>query len=240
MNPDAALPCKLRYSQRAKRLRLVVKATGAELVVPPFVGREQALAFFDQQRAWAERKFAELRAHHAAVQAIGPQSLVPGTTLPFQGREVPLEIVESTHRRTRVEFDGRFLIALPPGAPEQSEQRARAALFAWVKAWMLGEASRLAAVHAGCCGLHPRAIHIKRMKSRWGSCGAQGDINLNWLLAFAPPQVLEYVVVHELCHIRQRDHSAAFWNLVARHLPGWPAERQWLKRHGGELLRRFG
>ena len=78
------------------------------------------------------------------------------------------------------------------------------------------------------------------MKSRWGSCGPRNDINLNWLLAFAPPAVLEYVVVHELCHIRHRDHSARFWALVAQHLPGWAHERQWLKRQGGELLRRFG
>ncbi len=238
MTHDSRPSCKLRYSSRAKRLRLVVKATGAELVVPPSIGEDQALAFLDRHRGWAERKLAELRARSAPV--VQAPSLRTGTTVPFQGREVPLAIGEAAGRRIRVEFDGGFLISLPPGTPEQRDQRARLALFAWIKEWLLREAGLIAARHAGHYGLRPREIRVKRMKTRWGSCGARGDINLNWLLAFAPPSVLEYVVVHELCHIRHRDHSAAFWNLVARHLPGWQEERQWLKRNGGELLRRLG
>ncbi|BBL74789.1 M48 family metallopeptidase [Methylomagnum ishizawai] len=234
---DAAPGCRLRYSARAKRLRLVVKPAGAELVIPPGVGREQALAFMEQHRAWAERKLAEFRAR--AATATAPVGFLAGATLPFQGREVALDIVLSPDRRTRVEFDQGFRIALPATASGPTEQRVKAALSAWIKTWMADEAARIVARHAVRYGLEPRSIRIKRMKSRWGSCGARGDINLNWLLAFAPPTVLEYVVVHELCHLRRRDHSAAFWDLVARHLPGWLQERQWLKRHGGELLRRF-
>jgi predicted metal-dependent hydrolase len=234
---NGELPCALRRSPRAKRLRLVVKAEGAELVVPPSIGEEQALAFLSRHRAWAERKIAELRGR----LAVAPPSLIgAGATVPFQGREVPLVVAESPRRGSRVEFDGRFLVSIPQGAPEQVEPRVKAALYAWIEGWLRREADRIASSHAERHGLRPRQFRIKRMKTRWGSCGGQGDINLNWLLAFAPPPVLEYVVVHELCHLRHRDHSAAFWALVARHLPDWPERRQWLKRQGGELLRRFG
>jgi predicted metal-dependent hydrolase len=240
MPHDFPLPFELRYSRRARHLRLIVKVSGLELVAPCGVSEADALKFLHRHRAWAERKSAELRGRSAGLGQPQPQRLETGTTVPFQGREVPLVIDEAAGRRTRIDFDGRFLIAVPSSSPTESERHVRTALFAWIKAWLYGEASRIAARHAERFGLHPRDIRIKRMKSRWGSCGPRNDINLNWLLAFAPPSVLEYVVVHELCHIRHRDHSSRFWELVASHLPGWPQERQWLKRNGAELLRRFG
>lgn len=235
------LPFELRYSRRAKHLRLIVKSSGVELVAPCGISEAEALQFLHRHRDWAECKSAELRSRAAGLGQIQPQRLETGTTVPFQGREVPLVIGEATgRRRTRIDFDGRFLITIPPSSPAQAEQHARTALFAWIKEWLYGEAARIAACHAERFGLHPREIRIKRMKSRWGSCGPRNDINLNWLLALAPPTVLEYVVVHELCHIRHRDHSSCFWELVARHLPDWPQERLWLKGNGAELLQRFG
>ncbi|MGZ8242424.1 M48 family metallopeptidase [Methylomagnum sp.] len=232
------MPYIIRRSPRAKRLRLVVKPAGLELVIPPALDEAKALEFLHRHRDWAAGKLAELRSQ--AVESAPPRLLASGDTVPFQGREVPLLIREEPGRRTRIEFDSQFVITLPPGTPAQVHQRAHAALFAWVKHWLHGEAGLIAARHGQRFGLQPREIRVKQMKSRWGSCGPRNDINLNWLLAFAPPTVLEYVVVHELCHIRHRDHSARFWALVAQHLPGWPHERQWLKRQGGELLRRFG
>ncbi|MGZ8973138.1 M48 family metallopeptidase [Methylomagnum sp.] len=232
------MPYIIRRSPRAKRLRLVVKPAGLELVIPPALDEAKALEFLHRHRDWAAGKLAELRSQ--AVESAPPRLLASGDTVPFQGREVPLLIREEPGRRTRIEFDSQFVITLPPGTPAQVHQRAHAALFAWVKHWLHGEAGLIAARHGQRFGLQPREIRVKQMKSRWGSCGPRNDINLNWLLAFAPPTVLEYVVVHELCHIRHRDHSARFWALVAQHLPGWSHERQWLKRQGGELLRRFG
>nr|WP_305906692.1 M48 family metallopeptidase [Methylomarinum sp. Ch1-1]MDP4519390.1 M48 family metallopeptidase [Methylomarinum sp. Ch1-1] len=84
--------------------------------------------------------------------------------------------------------------------------------------------------------LYPRSIRIKTQKSRWGSCGIHDDINMNWLLIIAPPAVMEYVVVHELCHIRHRNHSQDFWQLVEDHLPDYRRHRNWLKQHGHSLM----
>lgn len=232
-----SLPLNIRHSARAKRLRLVVKPAAVELVVPAGLGEAKALEFLKRHRPWVENKIAELRSRLAAQPV--PQAFGTDTTVPFQGREVPVAIREVRGLRSRVEFDEGFLIAVPAGSPAQVGERAKAALFAWIKAWLRAEAARIAEHQARRHGLFPREIRIKQMKTRWGSCGPRHDINLNWLLAFSPPSVLEYVVVHELCHIRHRDHSAHFWGLVAEHLPGWMHERQWLKRHGGELLRRF-
>jgi predicted metal-dependent hydrolase len=79
-------------------------------------------------------------------------------------------------------------------------------------------------------------VRIRDQRTRWGSCSARGTLSFNWRLALTPFEVLDYVVVHELCHLREPNHSASFWNLVASRRPGWRRRRDWLNRHGPELL----
>ncbi len=79
-------------------------------------------------------------------------------------------------------------------------------------------------------------ITIRDQKTRWGSCSARGTLSFNWRLMLAPPAVLDYVVVHELCHLTHMNHSAAFWALVESVCPDYRIHRKWLKEHGQELV----
>jgi|SRR5581483_4249986 len=79
-------------------------------------------------------------------------------------------------------------------------------------------------------------ISIRDQRTRWGSCSAAGDLSFNWRLVMAPPDVLAYVVVHELCHRLRRDHAPAFWALVEQARPGYQEDKRWLAVHGRELL----
>lgn len=81
-----------------------------------------------------------------------------------------------------------------------------------------------------------KQVRIGDAKTRWGSCGPTGNLNFSWRLILAPPSVLDYVVVHELAHLKHRNHSAAFWAEVERMLPDWKKERTWLRKHGFKLL----
>jgi len=85
-------------------------------------------------------------------------------------------------------------------------------------------------------GVAYRRIEIRDQRTRWGSCSARGTLSFNWRLALAPYEVLDYVVVHELCHLRQPNHSPRFWELVAARRPHWREQRAWLRNHGAELL----
>ena len=82
-------------------------------------------------------------------------------------------------------------------------------------------------------------ITIRAQKSRWGSCSAQGNLNFNCLLMLAPPEVLDSVVAHELCHLKQMNHSFKFWAEVEKIVPDYRSAKQWLKNCGPALIRRL-
>lgn len=84
-------------------------------------------------------------------------------------------------------------------------------------------------------GLIPTTVFFRSQKTRWGSCTTEGAISLNWKLALAPKETIDYVVIHELAHLKHHDHSAKFWELVAKHSPNYKAHRKWLHDHQYEF-----
>ena len=95
---------------------------------------------------------------------------------------------------------------------------------------------RIVEVEAVALGVSYRRVEVRAQRTRWGSCSAAGTLSFNWRLVLAPYEVLDYVVVHEVCHLRQPNHSAQFWQLVASRRPQWRLQRDWLRTHGPELL----
>ncbi len=88
-------------------------------------------------------------------------------------------------------------------------------------------------------GVSRGKITVRTQRSRWGSCSAQGNLSFNALLLLTPPEVLDYVVVHELCHRKEMNHSPRFWAEVERLVPDWKAQRLWLRKNGGALMARL-
>jgi predicted metal-dependent hydrolase len=108
-----------------------------------------------------------------------------------------------------------------------------------VRDWVKDSASRIitemAYDKARNLGVTIHKISLRDTGSHWGSCNARGRLSFSWRLAFAPPEVLEYVVCHEVAHLVEMNHSKAFWNIVASICPHWQASRAWLKQHGAQL-----
>lgn len=180
---------------------------------------------------------AKFEANSDQHKTVAPAVYGHGVDIPYQGTSYKLVVKPSKLKRLKIEFCQEFIVHVPEGLILQNHSaEIKEALIRWMKKESLNQVEHWVKRHAQRKQLFPEAIKIKTQKSRWGSCGIHNDININWLLILAPPEILEYVVVHELCHIKVRNHSAHFWALVAEHLPDYQSRRHWLKKHGSNLM----
>jgi hypothetical protein len=157
-----------------------------------------------------------------------PWGAAPRLTVPLRTSHAE---VERLLEEKRLWIEKQRLRQVPRLGLEQlavSESEARTGVRELVSALAEEEAERI--------GVEYRRIRIGGQRTLWGSCSPRGTLSFNWRLVLAPLEVLEYVVVHELCHLRVPNHSRRFWALVERHRPLWRQQRDWLRDHGPELL----
>jgi hypothetical protein len=193
-------------------------ARGVEVVLPRRAGPREAAAAIAELRPWIERRVADLERTHAAVQA-------RGDTIPYLGQT--LQLIPQAGR-TRVHRSGDRLL-VPDGAH-------RPALERWYRRVARTEITpRLDLAAAGVDRTY-RSLTIRAQRTRWASCSPTGAMSFNWRLLLAPEPVLDYVVWHEVCHLRLMDHSPRFWALLARHCPEYREHSRWLRRYGGTLI----
>ncbi|HEY5550380.1 MAG TPA: SprT family zinc-dependent metalloprotease, partial [Opitutaceae bacterium] len=157
----------------------------------------------------------------------GPSAWTHGTAILFRGRSHPIEA--HAERPGVVSLGGReFRVR---GAPDDLRPAIEAYFKRIAKVELAARAWELAATH----GIRIRCVSIRSQRTRWGSCSAKGTISLNWRLVQAPPEVADYVVLHELAHTLHMNHSTRFWRAVAELCPGWRDAERWLKANGPAL-----
>jgi predicted metal-dependent hydrolase len=221
------IPYTLTISHRARHPRLIIApGTGLRVVTPPGYDRYRLLNFIQRRQGWILKHLDRIAALPAEPDAGTP---LPGT-IPFLGADHAICVSVVPGRRAAVRLDGKAFIVTVP-----EEHAARRVLEAWLR-----EAARFAIVtaverRAAEMALTYGNVTIRDQKTRWGSCSQAGNLNFNWRLVLAPSAVLDYVVVHELAHRVELNHSARFWRIVARHCPAMDEHRAWLRAHGATL-----
>jgi len=153
----------------------------------------------------------------------------------LRGEVKKVVIHEESERQTRLRVDegaDRLIIHAPVG----TRKAGRSLAVPWLKAKAREEITAAAQQWASRMGLSYRSISIRDQKTRWGSCSSRGTLSFNWRLVMAPPAILEYVVIHELAHLKQPNHSRAFWQLTGQYYPDFKKARAWL-RNNASLLR---
>lgn len=236
---EAPISYQIRRSERAKKTRIVVSANKVEVVAPLKVPEHRINAFVHAQRDWIQRTLKRINLRSQSVESLAPASYSDGAHVPYRGRLLPLSVKACKARSPKVLLltDHRLEVCVPDVTAPGNSELIKNALQLWMKQQARLHAQIFIDRHAPRFGLQPRSLRIKTQKSRWGSCGPKNDINLNWLLMLAPPAIMEYVVIHELCHIRHKNHSRDFWDLVFRHMPDYQTHRRWLKQNGASLMR---
>lgn len=207
---------------------LRVDADGIVRVTVPRGGTESfALRFVESRQDWIRRQMARLE-QLAARRPQGPW--VPGTPVWYRGEPQPL-VEHPPGLRL-----GDLVLPPPrhPGVVVDWRPHVEAALRTLAQL----ELPILVRSAADRHGLTVGRVSIRSQRTRWGSCSRRGTISLNWRLVQLPPQVRDYLVAHELAHLRQMNHSARFWAVVDTFFPAWREAEAWLKRHGREVLAR--
>lgn len=212
------VPITLRVSTRARRLRMrVLAGVGVEVVLPRGLSRADALSFVRAESAWVLRQVDALAARPPTIQ------IVDGARVPYQGGSLVLVMSESS----RIRRNGDVL-HVPLGSDHTAIER-----------WFRAEARRVCTEHANVfaamLGVRFERIAIKDTRTRWGSCSTRRNLNFSWRLLLAPPEVLRYVVAHEVAHLREMNHSPRFWAIVEQLCPRFREHRRWLQAHGTEL-----
>lgn len=194
--------------------------------------------FVKLNEQWVLSATDKIKKHKQQIKSLVPEKYDHGVAIPFKGEQRQIQLHSISSKRIKVIFDNQvFMLYIPVSIVDEDKHALiRLALIEWMKNKAAEEVQKMVDNYAQKYNLYPRFVRIKTQKSRWGSCGIHNDINLNWLLILAPEKVMEYVVIHELCHIKERNHSARFWNLVEKHCPSYKEHRLWLKQNGRSIM----
>ena len=229
--PDARMetgPDKITISKLVRSRRRTIELTiteDARLVVraPLRTPLHLIHGVIDKKQEWILRKIREA----GSRPALPPREFRDGERFLFLGKAYELKI--SRHMARPVELGDQLFIsslALPEA------QRA-------LEEWYRGNAAKhmrgRCAYYARLIGRSPKLVRISNAAKRWGSCSPKGNLNFSWRLMMAPPEVIDYLVVHEMAHLEVLNHSTSFWDRVALMMPDYRVHKKWLRENGHML-----
>ncbi|MHB8094914.1 MAG: M48 family metallopeptidase [Candidatus Aminicenantales bacterium] len=221
----------VKRGRRRKRTVSVQVTADAKVVVlaPRFVSDRDIEALVKKKSEWIIGKQADLR---RIERLHPPKTYTGGEEFLFLGGGYALDIREGPgERASRIDPEARKLIVrISAGLPEEERrEEIRAAVSAWYRAEAPAILDSRVRLYAREIGVLPKGILVREQARRWGSCSGSGILRFNWKLVMAPLRILDYVVVHEICHLKVRNHSKAFWEEVGRIVPDYKDRRAWLR-----------
>jgi predicted metal-dependent hydrolase len=208
---------------RSRRKTIAVEITkeGGVLVRAPLkLARREVLAFVQQNSNWIARKLDQAR---VLQEERTPRRFLEGESFPFLGEQHRLRIIDGGDYLRKE--NGEFLLG------NDLSSRAEGLFRTWYRARAREILEDRVTHFALRMGLACRSVRITEAKERWGSCSAAGNLNFAWRLVMAPPGVIDYVIVHELTHLVEMNHSRRFWGRVGRILPDYATRRKWLREN---------
>lgn len=215
-------------TNRSKSADVRVEDGAVSVVVPKGLDCDRINQILDDKRQWIKNKIYL----HRDAMPISSKDYVSGESFAYLGRNYRLKVNRGNFKPVKL-IQGRLVVTVPNG--KEQPHMIRNALVRWYKYHAELKLQEKAKRYAAIIGVEPADIGIKTFKSRWGSCSAKGKIDFNWKIILAPNRMVDYVVVHELCHLKHHDHSPKFWKEVERVVPDYLACREWLKDNAGAL-----
>lgn len=229
---NTKVPVEIRQSRRARRMNLRLDAEKQKLVVtlPGRLKLYHVERFLKEQTDWVEKHWAKMQEQAAKRPQFSYQE---GDTFYYLGEKVVLKVTPSGFKRPRAKVrEQEMQVSLHR---ESTLNEGRARVKKAIETFYKEKASEI--IHDRLqhfnqhYGFHYNQVTFRNQKTRWGSCSSQKNLNFNWRLAMAPIEVIDYVVVHELCHLKEMNHSPRFWARVEEAAPHHTKAKKWLRKN---------
>ncbi len=220
------LSFQLKLSQTRETLGITVERDGTlVLAAPPTVALTDLESFVDEKREWIYSKLGEKIEHFA--QRLPPREYVTGEGFWYLGRTYRLELVHSLRGRTPLGFqNGRFLLD-----PDRAD-KGRELFVEWYREHLRPRVTNLSNDYADRLSVEHNGVYIQTLGHRWGSCGRTRRLNYHWRTAMLSPDLIEYVVAHEVAHLVEPGHGVRYWPAVEALLPDWTQRKHRLATEG--------
>ncbi|WP_303637406.1 MULTISPECIES: M48 family metallopeptidase [Stenotrophomonas] len=224
---DAEIEVLRVRDPRARRIKLSVDERGARLTLPPRASLAMGERFLEQHREWLGLQLRHYQGHAL------PAALQPGVdgVLPLRGQLLPLRWQEGRYARLEIDDQGAC-VQWPTRAGDATLRRL---LREFYEAQTRADVGRWLPKYLPGLPRAPSRLRLKVMSSQWGSLAPDGSMALDLALVLGRPEAFEYVLVHELCHLIQANHSPAFWHEVETRFPDWRAQRDYFQLEGRRL-----
>ncbi|WP_066639547.1 M48 family metallopeptidase [Desulfolucanica intricata] len=233
---DSNIAYKLKRSRKAKTITLKVNIRGdIELVAPSCTSIKIIEMFIRTNQNWIIKQLEHFK---KISKAIPQHQYKTGELFSYLGKPYELVVNEVKIKQIHLEQQGNnFLITLPLDlSTNDKSKNIKNLLEKWYRNRAREVIIKRLDYYNKYYKLSYNKIFIKNQKTRWGSCSTLKNLNFNWRIIMAPLPIVDYIVVHELCHIKEQNHSTAFWSLVEQQIPDYKKRKAWLKNNGMTLV----
>ena len=219
----------VKRTNRRKTATVKIEQGVVQVVVPQTLSQQAIDDLIAKKSNWIRQKLVLQQ----SVPVSKPKEFVSGESFSYLGRNYRLKVLTGDLQPVKLK-QGYLQVTVP------MEQKSDQALIRkLLQDWYLDRASekleQKTVKYAQQIGVQPSKIRVREYKSRWGSCSVRGEVSYNWRIIISPNPVVDYVVVHELCHLIHHNHSKQYWNQVRSIVPDYQSKRDWLKTNAGLL-----
>ena len=222
-------PVEVSRTDRKRSASIYLENEVVKVRVPKSLSDQRIRDLITKRTPWIKTKLKEVLDR----PPVKPKEYVSGETFPYLGRNYRLKVVYG--KEANLKLKAGYLQATILETDQHREMTIQSLLTQWYEQHASVRLLEKTQRYAGVIGVEPTSVKVKSYKSRWGSCSSSGEISYNWKIIMAPHRIVDYVVVHELCHLLEHNHSGRYWKHVAMYLPDWQERRDWLRRHGKEF-----
>lgn len=223
------IPCRVTAHANAKKVWFKIKGDGIlHITVPRGLPVKELQDIIKKNAFWIRDHY-----HLAKPVQTPEEGIKNGTLLTYLGEKLTLRLEDGPEGWVTIKKTGAIMLV--KASPNLSQTDFTAVLTNWFREEARRVLTEKTAYFATLMKLNYQRIFIKDQKTRWGSCSAKGNINYNFRLVMAPETIVDYIVVHELCHLAHLNHSRDFWDMVGRYYPGYKDAKKWLKDNGSSL-----